>query len=211
MKNGTSVYDNLDLLPKDLQGWNGTSLIFKKLIQEVSPKIVVEVGSWKGQSALTMARCVTDLNLSSKIYCIDTWLGSTEFWTSLKDTPERDLHLKNGYPQIYYQFLSNVVHEGMQELITPIVGTSSMGLSYLKYFNIIPQLIYIDASHEEDDVYYDVKHYYNHLDSRGIIFGDDFKAWPGVRKGLDRFIKEADVQYEVVDSNFWIIRKNNLQ
>lgn len=207
MKAVNPIYNNLDLLPEDLQGWNGTAPIFRSLIEEVRPKIIVEVGTWKGQSAITMAKAIQELKLPSLIYCIDTWLGALEFWTSLKDTPERDLLLKNGYPQIYYQFLSNVVHQGMQDLITPIVGTSSMGLSYLKYFNITPQLIYIDASHEEEDVYYDVKHYFEHLESGGIIFGDDFKAWPGVKLAVNRFTQEYKIEYEVIDSNFWVVRK----
>ena len=118
-----------------------------------------------------------------------------------------DLLLKNGYPQIYYQFLSNVVHQEVQDIITPIVGTSSMGLAYLKYFNITPQLIYIDASHEEEDVYYDVKHYFEYLERGGIIFGDDFKAWPEVKLAVNRFTQEREIKYEVIDSNFWVIRK----
>ena len=43
-------------LPTDLHGWNGKSDIFAKLIEEVRPKRIVEIGSWKGQSTITMAK-----------------------------------------------------------------------------------------------------------------------------------------------------------
>ena len=39
----SDIYNNLDLLPEDLQGWNGDSEIFNQLILEVNPKLLIEV------------------------------------------------------------------------------------------------------------------------------------------------------------------------
>lgn len=202
-----NIYSNLDILPEDISGWNGNSKVFRSLIEEISPSVIVEVGSWKGQSAITMGEALRDLKLSAKIYCIDTWLGAIEFLTTLKDTPERNLQLKNGYPQVYYQFLSNVVHRNLQDFIIPIPNTSTTGVKYLNYFNIHPQLIYIDASHEEEDVLFDVENYYALLEYGGIIFGDDYHTWEGVRKAVNTFATSKDISFEVLENNFWVIRK----
>ena len=202
-----SIYENLELLPEDSSGWNGKSILFKNLIEELKPSTIIEVGTWKGQSAITMGNTIKELGLETKIYCVDTWLGAIEFWATLKHTEERDLSLKNGYPQVYFQFLSNVVHHQLQDIILPFPNTSENGYRYFKGNGIHPELIYIDASHEEDDVYRDITNFYDLLSSGGVIFGDDYISWVGVNKSVNRFTKENDLEFEVIENNFWLIRK----
>lgn len=202
-----SIYDNLELLPEDLQGWNGDSKVFKNLIDNINPKVIIEVGTWKGLSAITMAEHIKHTNKSTKIYCVDTWLGAVEFWSSHKSTPERDLLLKNGYPNIYYQFLSNVVHRKVEDIIIPFPNTSHIGYLYFKHQNISADMIYIDASHEEFDVYYDIKRYMNILNINGVIFGDDYKHWEGVKKAVDKYAYENDLDVELLENNFWVLKK----
>lgn len=202
------IYENLNLLPYDCQGWHGNHPIFEELINKAKPKLIIEVGTWKGQSAINMAKIIKKIKLDCKIYCVDTWLGALEFWGAYKHTPERNLNLKNGYPQIYYQFLSNVVHENLQDLIIPFPNTSSIAYSHFKNNNIKADLIYIDGSHEEEDVYIDLKNYTKLLNKDGIIFGDD---WPGgaangVKAAVNKFIKENNLNLKITNDNiFWQI------
>jgi hypothetical protein len=202
-----SIYNNLELLPEDLQGWNGNSKVFQKLIDSVNPKVIIEVGTWKGLSAITMAEHVKHTNKSTKIYCVDTWLGAIEFWSSHKSTPERDLLLKNGYPNIYYQFLSNVVHRKVEDIIIPFPNTSYIGYLYFQSQNIKADMIYIDASHDEFDVYNDIKHYMRILNTNGVIFGDDYTSWGGVKAAVDRYSYENDLDVQLLEDNFWVINK----
>ena len=202
-----NIYNDLELLPLDLQGWNGNSQVFGDIIAEIRPSTIVEVGTWKGQSAINMGKVIKELSLSSKIYCIDTWLGAVEFLTTMKDTPERDLKLKNGYPQVYYQFLSNVIHNSLDDVIIPIPNTSITGAKYLKYYGIVPQLVYIDASHEKEDVLADIEAYFSLLDSGGMIFGDDYINWEGVRQAVDEFAAHKSVELQILENNFWVIKK----
>lgn len=201
------LYKDLELLPPDLDGWNGRRPIFEKLIKEVQPTRIIEVGTWKGQSTITMGRAIKNLNLNCEIRCVDTWLGALEFWWA--EDKSRDLRLKNGYPQVYYQFLSNVVHNHMENIILPFPTTSDIAHRFFKRNDITAQLIYIDASHEQGDVYRDISNYYELLLPGGIIFGDDYnKSWPGVQLDVKKFSKEINVEYSV-EEVFWIIRKPN--
>ena len=69
-------------------------------------------------------------------------------------------------------------------------------------------MIYIDASHEEDDVYKDIKNFYSVLSEGGVMFGDDYtEDWPGVINSVNRFKDEMNLNLEVIDNNFWVIRK----
>jgi hypothetical protein len=204
----SNIYDGFTPLPEDNSGWNGNSEVFIKLISEIKPKTIIEVGTWKGQSAINMGKATKNLNLGTTIHCVDTWLGAIEFWTWLKETEERNLSLRYGYPQIYYQFLSNVIHNGLQDTILPFPNTSENGFRYFRDINVIADLIYIDASHEEEDVYQDIKNYYTLLRNGGIIFGDDyFSCFHGVKISIDRFIKEQGLSLEIMENNFWLIRK----
>ena len=202
-----NIYNEFNPLPEDTSGRNGNSEVFVKLITEIKPKTIIEVGSWKGQSAINMGKTTKKLELNTIIHCVDTWLGAIEFWSDLKETEERNLLLRNGYPQIYYQFLSNVIHNGLQDTILPFPNTSENGFRYFRDIKLTADLIYIDASHEEEDVYKDVNNFFTLLNQGGIIFGDDYMSWVGVRTSIDRFVKEQNLTLEVLENNFWVIKK----
>jgi hypothetical protein len=210
-----NIYENFNPLPLDLQGWNGNSSIFSEVIDQVNPKTIIEVGTWKGQSAITMAEHCKSKGLETKIYCVDTWLGSLEFFdeslgmlSSEFYRQERDLRYVNGYPSVYYQFLSNVVHTNNEGLIIPIPNTSIIASRYFKNQNVEADLIYIDASHEYDDVSLDLKAYFPLLKSGGIMFGDDYiNEWFGVVRAVNEFANKYFLEIEVRENNFWILRK----
>ena len=190
-------------LPTDLHGWNGKSDIFAKLIEEVRPKRIVEIGSWKGQSTITMAKACQKLGLKTEIQCIDTWLGAEEFYT--QPTKERDLMKKWGYPNVYYQFLSNIINEGVVEMIEPITVPSSIGV----YLASNAEMVYIDGSHSYTDVLEDIKNMWPKTKLGGVMFGDDYtnKAFPGVKRAVDEFAKLFELEVEIYDNWFWVIRK----
>ena len=64
---------------------------------------------------------------------------------------------------LYYQFLANICHKGVQDWIVPIPTTSTIGARWLEYHKLQADLVYVDASHDEDDVYDDLKNYWKVL------------------------------------------------
>jgi hypothetical protein len=192
--------NNFEPLHRDLQGWHGDHPIFAELIDKIKPKVILEVGSWKGQSAITMAKALKNLGIfDTRIYCIDTWLGSEEMMTRRPEDKERDLRLVNGYPTIYNQFLSNIIQTGVFDLITAVPNTSVIGA------RVVPNgdLIYVDASHDYESVKQDIKIYWEKLNKGGIMFGDDYNTWDGVKKAVNELFPSATI----IDGNFWIVNK----
>jgi hypothetical protein len=192
--------------PLDLQGWGSETNAFHELIQEVKPNLIVEVGTWKGGSAIHMAEEVAKAGLNTQILCIDTWLGGLEFWTE-QNVPDRygSLRLQNGWPQVYYQFLANVCHKGHQQRIIPFPQTSSIGALWLRFFGLNADLIYVDASHEEEDVYADVLNFWEVLAPNGVMFGDDW-SWDGVRVAVQRFARENGLEIRFA-ADKWVLDK----
>ncbi|PKL76026.1 MAG: class I SAM-dependent methyltransferase [Candidatus Melainabacteria bacterium HGW-Melainabacteria-1] len=162
------------------------SAIYQKIPQ---PNLCVEVGSWLGRSAIGAAEYYAkDLNWSDfTLICIDTWLGSLEHWTE----PERfgGFERVHGHPALYQQFLSNVMLSGMQAQILPLPQTSVTGARILSHFRLRPDWVYLDASHEPEDVMMDLKLYWPLIRRGGVLCGDDWN-WPGVRGAVIDFCDE---------------------
>lgn len=184
------------LQSNDVQGWNGTRGIFLDLISSILPTTIIEVGSWHGQSAITMAHAVKHLELSTKIYCVDTWLGALEF---MGKTGDRDLQLKDGYPQIYYTFLENIRSAGVEDIIIPIPQTAHIASLWFKQQGITAEMIYIDAAHDYYSVTQDVTAYLPLCTN--TIFGDDYMNRDFEVK---QAINDLKLDIELVDNNFWL-------
>ncbi len=202
---GPEIYEGIEALnlPDDLQGWHSTHPIFAQLIEEVKPLNILEVGSWKGASAIHMA----NLAPLAIVTACDTWLGGADH--ELNQQVETSvLPREHGYPRLYFQFLHNVAKAGLQKRIRPIPQTSLNGARLLKAHAYTAQLCYIDGSHEYSDVFADIEAYWPLVEDGGILFGDDF-AFPGVQAAVIRFIAENELwsRVKVEVNNFWVIRK----
>jgi hypothetical protein len=208
MLHATDPYEGFDAAayPLDLQGWGSASPAFRELIAAVRPRLIVEVGTWKGASAIHMAEILAAEKSDAQILCVDTWLGALEFWTDQADSARYgSLRLRHGWPQVYYQFLANVVHRGQQARITPFPQTSATAALWLRYFGLKAELIYVDGSHEEEDVYADILAYWEALAPRGVLFGDDWD-WDGVRLAVERFAREEQRKIRHV-ADKWVLDK----
>jgi hypothetical protein len=106
---------------------------------------------------------------------------------------------------VYYQFLANVCHKGHQQRVVPFPQTSATAALWLRYFGFTAELIYIDASHEEEDVYADLLAYWEVLAPGGVIFGDDW-TWDGVRLAVLRFTREMRVTHRFI-ADKWVLDK----
>ncbi len=188
----TDPYENFDPSPwpVDIAGWGSDSPAFGELVESLRPSRIIEIGTWKGGSALTLARHVQKLGLDCEILCVDTWLGALEMWCNLDDSDRHgSLQLKHGYPTLYYTFLANVVRAKQENRITPFPVPSITAAQWCAIHGVQADLIYLDGSHEEEDVYQDIVTWWDILSPGGILFGDDW-TWDGVRFAVERFAAE---------------------
>lgn len=185
--------------PDDVQGWGSDHSIFAELIEQVRPRVIIEVGTWKGASALHMASVCDALDLDTRILCVDTWLGAYEF---IGAGGERDLQARYGWPHVYEQFLANVVSAGQQRRIIPFPQTSLIAARYFWHHQVRADLIYIDGSHDIDDVTADIRAYWRLLRKGGLLFGDDYESFEGVR----RAVNASEYAFELVGGRYWVMR-----
>ena len=178
--------------------------------EAAQPELIIEVGTWKGASACYWASLLRERNVNGAVICVDTWLGGLEHLrreTGHSPQWELDPYRKHGYPTLYYQFLANVMHEGLQDYIVPLPNTSAIAARWLAAQGLIAHLIYIDASHDEEDVYADLIAYWKLLSPGGVMCGDDWHPnWPGVVNSVKRFATEQGLAIQT-DRLTWATQK----
>ncbi|MCA8954026.1 MAG: class I SAM-dependent methyltransferase [Planctomycetes bacterium] len=192
---------------EDLRGWHGAHPIFGELVAAVRPELTIEVGTWKGQSAVTLGTAIQALGPGRALVCVDTWLGALEFRRDFADAERyAALDLRHGYPQVYYQFLANVVKRGLEDVIVPFPQTSLIAARWFLQQGIQAELIYVDGSHEENDVYFDLVYYWQICRPGGVVFGDDLD-WAGVQTAVTRFAAEQGLELRMRDGIYWLLVK----
>jgi hypothetical protein len=182
-----SIYKNFTATaPTDEVGFFSDSDVFEKIINAIKPKTIIEIGSWKGHSAIAMANMCKDIGIFSNIICVDTWLGSNEHWLTTKYRSK--LNIAHGRPQFYSEFLSNVINAQCESYITPLCLPSATAAIVLKAFDIAAEMIYIDGAHEYDDVLGDIGNFMDLMAFGGVIFGDDYQYEP-LRRAVHAFAR----------------------
>jgi glycosyltransferase involved in cell wall biosynthesis/predicted O-methyltransferase YrrM len=197
---------NAAVWPDDAQGWGSENPIFLEVMAKLRPGLIVEIGSWKGASAIHMGRMAKALRLDSRIICIDTWLGSAEHVLGEKADWRDSLQPRHGFPQLYFTFLANVVRAGMADRIVPLANTSDNAALILKARGIAPDLVYVDGAHEEDAVYRDLVNYWALLAEDGALIGDDYQ-WDSVRRAAERFAAEIGRPLDIRGNKFVLWRQ----
>lgn len=175
--------------------------IFEKLISEIKPNLIYELGSYKGKSAIHMANLTKKYNTQCKVICIDTWLGSAEHFHS------EDLKRVDGYPTLFYQFLANVMYTNNQDVIVPLPIDTISQYRILKENNSLADIIYVDAGHFYESVSIDIRLYWELVKPGGVMLGDDYSpnTWDGVVKAVHEFFPKEKIN---VDKNKWWVYKD---
>ncbi|MFM9108361.1 MAG: class I SAM-dependent methyltransferase [Chloroflexota bacterium] len=181
--------------PPDLSTWGGQDPIFSILVDAIRPVRILEIGSRRGASAISMAACCRACGVPcEEIICIDTWLGNeTHMIQGNAPNAERSpraelLERKHGRPTIYESFLANVIHFGFQDLITPLPVPSDLGLRILARTGFSADLIYMDAAHDYESVAADLAGAWPLLVPGGLLLAHDYTPyWHGVMRAIDEF------------------------
>ena len=175
----------------------------------------VEVGTMLGGSALLAAKTAKKHGVEVDIICIDPFTGDVNMWEWEKDLNLSGkwsfLRLENGFPTIRQRFLANVFQASMHDVITPIQATGIVGLKLLKrlydkkVFSYLPDVIYVDSAHEQDETFLELKTSWELLSDNGIIMGDDLN-WPAVKSDVYKFAESVMKKVEVFQNQWAIIK-----
>ena len=182
--------------PKDLfsdvEGWLTTKegLFLYELTKKVGSGCIVEIGSWLGKSTCWIAQALEEMDKKNNFYAIDPHVGSIEHKGFIKAVGGTTYEL----------FIQNLHKHHLENKVTPIRKMSYDALSYVKE----PiSLIFIDGSHEYEDVKKDFDQWFPKVKIGGIIAFHD-NNWTGVKKVLDKLDRSEFSEMGVVETITWI-------
>jgi hypothetical protein len=165
--------------------------IFGQCIGRLSPSIIIEVGSFVGESAIHMAKLIKAQKRDCAILCVDTWCFGFDHFLGAREK----IRPHFGRPDLYYKFVANVIANGCQDVIVPFAIDSINGARIIRWLGLVPSLVYCDASHEEGDVLRDMNAYWDLLPSGGGLLCDDWTNWfPGVLADAERFMAQTGLK-----------------
>lgn len=198
-----------DWAEPDLQGWGHEHGIFSACIKKLKPKLIVEVGTWKGASAIRMGQICRELGHDAEIVCVDTWLGDASVYIHTGTESQKmrfdSMRFANGYPMLYYTFLRNVVDAGLQDVITPFAQTSENAAKVLRHYRLKADLVYVDAVPEKEPVFRDLMFYWPLLRKRGHLIGNNFKN-DKVRADVEKFAARMEVTPEDLGGKYRFVK-----
>jgi hypothetical protein len=174
----------------DHQGWNSDHASLVEAVDRHRPQLIVEIGVWKGGSAITMARRLKELQLDAVLIAVDTWLGAADHWMNRGFF--NDLGMENGYPRLFHRFMANVLDQGLEDYIVPMPIDSTNAAVVLRSVGWRPDIIHVDAGHDYDSVTKDLSMWWPMLNAGGTLIADDYwhaDAWPDVKRGVDDYFR----------------------
>ena len=131
--------------------------------------IIVEVGSYKGRS--TTALALACRGTGRRVIAIDTFCGNNGDFTEEKDS----LNWTGG--TFLHEFMANLRKNGLEEYVVPVRGLShEVAQTWAKPID----MLFIDCSHDYDDVLRDIDLLFPWVKPGGIIgLHDVTEGWPG--------------------------------
>lgn len=158
---------------KEIPGWMSEPELYWLWRAAHEKNLVIEFGSWCGRSSVAMSS-------AHKLICVDTWAGSVEHKQKITSGFDPWVKWKTNtinYPQIsaFRADLSDLNSVSLLQDTVLRLGGADM--------------VFVDASHDYESVFRDIKTAQNLLNSNGILCGHDYlKVWPGVRKAVDELL-----------------------
>lgn len=187
-------YKSINILPEYDFGYYYNAQEIEDIFNINDIHVVLEVGSWiGGGSTKHFGKLLKEKQ--GIVYAIDTWLGSTTQQVN-------QIHWQPVLDYVYHQFLSNMIHWNLTDVVIPCRMQSKEAA---KALNVHPDLIYLDGEHTTAAVYEDLTLWYPFVKNRGILCGDDW-GWLSVQEAVQTFAINNNLKVEA-SGNFWCLHE----
>jgi hypothetical protein len=160
------------------ENWFNYSDLYSRIVKLFDNQSrFVEIGSWKGKSSVFMAVEIANSNKNIEFYCIDTWKGSNE---------HKHLDLNN----LYETFLHNM--KPVESYYFPLKLTSVEASKKFKDNSL--DFVFIDGSHEYNDVRNDIISWLPKIKDGGILAGHDYtNHFNGVIRAVNELLPNVSI------------------
>jgi predicted O-methyltransferase YrrM len=177
-----AIRPELDDLP---HGWFNHGQLVLALLEQHRPRVVVELGSWMGASAIAMARSVR--RWGGTVTCVDTWAGE------LDDSGGSE---GGKSPLMLLSCARSIVFAGVSASVRLIPALTREAAAC---WSEPIDFLYVDADHSHAGTLADLEAWGPHVKPGGLIVGDDYehRLYPGVKTAWQAFAKDTGLTVTV--------------
>ena len=188
----------MDHIYNKIHGWFSFPDMYNYILDNVTENFTfAEIGVWKGKSLSYFVVESINRQKTGKIFAIDHWNGSEEHISKDNWAYEKLLETENG---LYEHFLSNI--DPIKDYIS-VIRKSSIEASKDFSDNTF-DAIFIDGSHDYDNVKADINVWYPKLKNGAIISGHDYNSgWPGVVDAVNEFAVQNNITIYRSSDSCW--------
>lgn len=167
--------------PQFGENWFTYPSLYTRMVDRFSDgSIFVEVGSWKGKSSSYMAVEIANSNKKIEFYCVDTWKGSVEHQPG-------GIFYTQDLDKLFDVFTENM--KPVKDYYKPIRMSSIEASKTFEDGSL--DFVFIDASHEYEDVKNDINAWLPKVKKGGVLSGHDYGY---VRRAVDESIKANPIE-----------------
>lgn len=176
---------------ENIQGNFTFQVLYSNMVSTFNNAIFVEIGTWKGQSAVYMAEKIKESGKNINFYTIDNFKNF--------DGYDNDEDVKNG--NVFETYSRNI--EPVKNYIHTIIGDSKK--VHEKFSENSIDFLFLDGDHTYKGVKKDLESWIGKIKRGGIIAGHDYNEPScGVKEAVDHFFTFSAQQY---DGGCWIVYK----
>jgi len=162
---------------EDIQGWFNYEAIYDMMLERCAPGgTIVEIGVWKGRSLAYMAKIIQKQKPGIKLYGVDTFVGSREMWAG--GVP---------MPSFYEEVKKNLTDCGTPTELLNMLSVQAATL----FKNKTVDSVFVDGSHETQDVLNDIDAWLPKIKPGGILAGHDYTTT--VAMAVDARFSKSDM------------------
>ncbi len=180
LRDGDPRFDDVWASTSGVPGWFNevNAVAMFTIVAELAPKRIIEIGSYMGRSTVFFARSLQVLGTDGRVTAIDPHSG---------DRQQRERYAMSEIPT-YDMFLTHLRMAGVEDLIDPIVATSS---DAAKGWTEPFQFLFVDGWHGYDAVLADGREWVPNLSEGGVVVFDDALQYDEVRRAIAQLEKEG--------------------
>jgi predicted O-methyltransferase YrrM len=157
------------------------------LINERGYKTIIEIGTaYAGNASYIIDNC--DIN---RITCIDPY----KYYPAMPGFSCQEEY------DLLYEFARNRIATSFNGFTDIIRSNSKEAISQAQPSD----LIFLDGSHEYEDVKWECENYSKLVNPGGVLSGHDYNIFEGVNKAVHEFSRKIGKPVQFLDGNIWYI------
>lgn len=167
---------------QNIHGWFSAQHLYQQMVHETkSGGIFVEVGAWKGRSAAYMAVEIANSGKNIALHTVDWFKGSDE------PAHHSDPDVRAG--RLLEVFTKNI--KPVRQYVTAHVMVSVAAAAQFEDDSL--DFVFLDADHTYEGVKADILAWLPKVKPGGMLAGDDYNYFPGVKKAVDELLPAKEI------------------